>query len=114
MPRKTAEQLASEGLVLKVEIVERQEALTAINKSLIQKVGTEGARFQLDGGTVTVTSQTSDRPSGKMDLVFNKEAFLALDSNNPLRLAILGAGLVSFEEGVTAGRAPVVQYSVKD
>jgi hypothetical protein len=111
MPSKQVNALAARGLEIKAEAARLENELRGINSQLIEA----GAQtIELTLGRVIITQPTHDRPSSTFDFRFDKEKFLALPTDHPLRIDIMSSGLGVLEQGVTKGRPSVVQYSLKN
>ncbi len=111
MPLPT-NQLAQRGLEIKAQIRTLTAELDIINGQLINEAGGQGNSITLPLGRVIVTQQTEARPSGTYSQKFHSDIFNALPETSKLRKDIIARGIVTFEQGVTSGRAPVVQYTL--
>lgn len=111
MASKAINTLAKRGLEIKSLMAQLQNELAGINTKLV-KAGAQ--TIELDAGRVIITSATSERPSGTMNLVFDKHRFFELRPDDAARESALASGIVKMEQGVIAGRDPVVQYSLKN
>lgn len=111
MPLPTS-QLAQRGLEIKAQIRTLQAELDIINGQLVNEAAGQGNTITLPLGRVIVTQQTEARPSGVFNQIFQKDVFNALPETSKLRKDIIAKGIVTFEQGTTSGRAPVVQYTL--
>jgi len=110
MPSKQVNTLANRGLAIKAEMQKLDMELRGINSELVEA----GAQtIELTLGRVIVTQPTEDRPSSTFELRFDKEFFLSLPTDHPVRMDVMSSGIVKLEQGVTKGRPSVVQYSLK-
>lgn len=111
MATKTINALASRGLEIKSLMTQLQNELAGINTKLVRA----GAQtIELDAGRVIITEATEARASGTMNLVLDKDRFFQLPPDNAARESALASGIVRIEQGTIAGRASVVQYSLKN
>lgn len=105
-------QLAQRGLELRKQIIALTAQLDIVNTQLINETGSTGNTYNLADGKVIITQLTNSRPSGKYNQKFNASVFDALADTSKLKKDIISKGIVTFEQGVTSGRSPVVQYKL--
>lgn len=104
------DRLALRGLELRGQIAQLEAELAEVNKELTDMFHDTGFSYPTSLGTVIVTATTVDRPSGKFDLKFNQDNFIALPDDNQLRLDCLAQGIVNIKPGVIKGKPSCVQY----
>jgi hypothetical protein len=110
MASKAINTLANRAFEIKMEQARLQNELDGITAKLL-KAGPQ--TMDLDKGRIIITEATADRPSGTMNLVFDKDRFFQLRPDDAARESALASGIIKMEAGLIKGRQSVVQISLR-
>ena len=108
MASKAINTLAKRAFEIKAEQAKLDNELAGITAKIL-KLGPQTLDF--DDGRIIVTAETEARPSGTMNLVFDKMRFLELKPDDAARESALASGIIKMEQGMVSGRKSVVQIS---